>query len=58
MDVPIHVQDRESVLQRFEGCGVNPGAVGPKNILSDTISSKPYLQRLPFPGQVRGIFVF
>lgn len=58
MDVPIHIQDGESVLQRFEGCGVNPGAVGSKNILSESMSSKPYLQRLPFPGQVRGIFVF
>ncbi|XP_036966082.1 cilia- and flagella-associated protein 65 isoform X1 [Acanthopagrus latus] len=52
MDVPIHVQDGEPMLQRFEGCGVNPGAVGSKNVLSDTISSKPYLQKLPFPGQV------
>uniref|UniRef100_A0A671V1K3 Cilia and flagella associated protein 65 n=1 Tax=Sparus aurata TaxID=8175 RepID=A0A671V1K3_SPAAU len=52
MDVPIHIQDGESVLQRFEGCGVNPGAVGSKNILSESMSSKPYLQRLPFPGQV------
>lgn len=57
MDVPIHVQDGEPMLQRFEGCGVNPGAVGSKNVLSDTISSKPYLQKLPFPGQVRRIFV-
>ncbi|XP_073329268.1 cilia- and flagella-associated protein 65 [Pagrus major] len=52
MDVPIRVQDGESILQRFEGCGLNPAALGSKNFLSDTKSSEPYLQRLPFPGQV------
>ena len=45
MDVPIYIQDGDSTLVRFEGCGfVTPSLASSK--------PAPCVQRLPFPGQV------
>nr|XP_046260401.1 cilia- and flagella-associated protein 65 isoform X2 [Scatophagus argus] len=54
MDIPIHVQDGDSTLVRFEGCGLNSPALGSKDSFndSDTEALEPCVQRLPFPGQV------
>ncbi|XP_045910743.1 cilia- and flagella-associated protein 65 isoform X2 [Micropterus dolomieu] len=54
MDIPIHVQDGESTLVRFEGCGYNSPTLGSTNPFncSDTEAPQPCVQRLPFPGQV------
>uniref|UniRef100_A0A8C3A4G6 Si:ch1073-349o24.2 n=1 Tax=Cyclopterus lumpus TaxID=8103 RepID=A0A8C3A4G6_CYCLU len=54
MDIPIHVQDGDSTLVRFEGCGFDsptPGSTNPFNC-SDTKASEPCVKRVPFPGQV------
>ncbi|XP_029315132.1 LOW QUALITY PROTEIN: cilia- and flagella-associated protein 65 [Cottoperca gobio] len=54
MDIPIHVQDGDSTLVRFEGCGFNSPTLGSTNPFngSDTVASDPCVQRMPFPGQV------
>ncbi|CAB1426783.1 unnamed protein product [Pleuronectes platessa] len=54
MDVPIHIQDGDSTLVRFEGCGSVTPTLGSSNTLncSDTKESAPCVQRLPFPGQL------
>ncbi|XP_035030976.2 cilia- and flagella-associated protein 65 [Hippoglossus stenolepis] len=54
MDVPIHIQDGDSTLVRFEGCGFDTPTLGSSNTLncSDTKESAPCVQRLPFPGQL------
>ncbi|XP_042350684.1 cilia- and flagella-associated protein 65 isoform X3 [Plectropomus leopardus] len=54
MDIPIHVQNGDSTLVRFEGCGLyspTPGSTNPFNC-GDAEASEPFVQRLPFPGQV------
>lgn len=54
MDIPIHIQDGDSTLVRFEGCGFDsptPGSSNPFNC-SDSILSVPCNQRVFFPGQV------
>ncbi|XP_041807029.1 cilia- and flagella-associated protein 65 [Chelmon rostratus] len=53
MEIPIHVQDGDSTLVRFEGCGFNFPALSPKHAFncSDTKAPEPCVQRLPFPGQ-------
>ncbi|XP_051260176.1 cilia- and flagella-associated protein 65 isoform X3 [Dicentrarchus labrax] len=54
MDILIHIQDGDSTLVRFEGCGFHSPALGSKNPFNciDTEASEPSVQRLPFPGQV------
>ncbi|XP_053295148.1 cilia- and flagella-associated protein 65 [Pleuronectes platessa] len=54
MDVPIHIQDGDSTLVRFEGCGSVTPTLGSSNTLncSDTKESAPCVQRRPFPGQL------
>ncbi|XP_069010849.1 cilia- and flagella-associated protein 65 [Embiotoca jacksoni] len=47
MDVPIHIQDGESRVVTFEGCGLNTPT--PSSNCSD---SKAAVPRVPFPGQV------
>ncbi|KAK2839571.1 hypothetical protein Q5P01_013311 [Channa striata] len=55
MDIPIHVQDGDSTLVTFEGCGYYYNStVGPSNPFTcrDTETSVPCGQRGPFPGQL------
>ncbi|XP_033474057.2 cilia- and flagella-associated protein 65 [Epinephelus lanceolatus] len=53
MEIPIHVQDGDSTLVRFEGCGFNSPTRGSKNPFTcDTEATAPFVQRLLFPGQV------
>ncbi|XP_037646659.1 cilia- and flagella-associated protein 65 isoform X1 [Sebastes umbrosus] len=54
MDIPIHIQDGDSTLVRFEGCGFYSPTLGSTNPFkgSDTEASEPCVQRVPFPGQV------
>ncbi|KAK2906267.1 cilia- and flagella-associated protein 65 [Channa argus] len=54
MHVPIHVQDGDSTLVKFEGCGYHSRTLGSSNPFSssDTEASVPCGQRVPFPGQV------
>ncbi|KAE8299504.1 Cilia- and flagella-associated protein 65 [Larimichthys crocea] len=55
MDIPIHVQDGDSTLVRFEGRGLYSPTVGSKNPFTsrDTRETpEPCVQRLPFPGQL------
>lgn len=60
MDIPIHVQDGDSTLVRFEGCGFRSPALGSTNPFncSDTKASEQSVQRRPFPGQVRAVVAF
>ncbi|XP_023144688.2 cilia- and flagella-associated protein 65 [Amphiprion ocellaris] len=54
MDVPIHIQERDSTLVRFEGCGrdiLTPGSSNPLTS-SDHKVCVPCVQRVPFPGQM------
>ncbi|XP_040004712.1 cilia- and flagella-associated protein 65 isoform X2 [Xiphias gladius] len=54
MDIPIHIQDGDSTLVRFEGCGFDTPTLGSSNPFncSDTKASVACVQRVPFPGQV------
>ncbi|KAK5861375.1 hypothetical protein PBY51_022778 [Eleginops maclovinus] len=54
MDIPIQVEDGDSTLVRFEGCGLDSPTPIPKNPsnCNDTKASEPCVQRGPFPGQV------
>ncbi|XP_035860503.1 cilia- and flagella-associated protein 65 isoform X3 [Sander lucioperca] len=54
MDIPIHIQDGDSTLVRFEGCGLNSPTLGSTTPFgcSHTKASEACVQRLPFPGQV------
>ncbi|XP_070694450.1 cilia- and flagella-associated protein 65 [Pempheris klunzingeri] len=54
MDIPIHVQNGDSMLVRFEGCGSSSPTLDSTNLFncSDTKASEPSVQRKPFPGQV------
>ncbi|XP_029981230.1 cilia- and flagella-associated protein 65 [Sphaeramia orbicularis] len=54
MDIPIQIQDGDSTLVRFEGCGFNSTTLGLSNPLnySDVSPFVPGGQRLPFPGQM------
>ncbi|XP_071348758.1 cilia- and flagella-associated protein 65 isoform X2 [Trachinotus anak] len=54
MDIPIHVQDGDSTLVTFEGCGYDAPTLGSSNPFncSDTKAPVPCVQRVPFPGQV------
>ncbi|XP_061775397.1 cilia- and flagella-associated protein 65 [Nerophis ophidion] len=47
MDIPIHIQDGDTTLLRFDCCGL-----GPQTVLSssDTKSSIPCVRRIPLPG--------
>ncbi|KAI3356474.1 hypothetical protein L3Q82_017688, partial [Scortum barcoo] len=49
MEIPIHVQDGDSTLVRFEGCGFIVSTLGPTKPFN---SSDIKIQRLAFPGQV------
>uniref|UniRef100_A0A3P8SQ41 Si:ch1073-349o24.2 n=1 Tax=Amphiprion percula TaxID=161767 RepID=A0A3P8SQ41_AMPPE len=54
MDVPIHIQERDLTLVRFEGCGrdiLTPGSSNPLTS-SDHKLCVPCVQRVPFPGQI------
>ncbi|XP_077947353.1 cilia- and flagella-associated protein 65 isoform X2 [Gasterosteus aculeatus] len=50
MDVSISVQDGDSTLVRFEGCGFDSPTKPFK--CSDSEASEPCVKRVPFPGQV------
>nr|XP_019945243.1 PREDICTED: cilia- and flagella-associated protein 65 [Paralichthys olivaceus] len=54
MDVSIHIQDGDSTLVRFEGCGFGTQTLGSSNTFncSDTLESAPCVQRVPFPGRL------
>uniref|UniRef100_UPI0037E8BD37 cilia- and flagella-associated protein 65 n=1 Tax=Semicossyphus pulcher TaxID=241346 RepID=UPI0037E8BD37 len=54
MDVLIHVQDCDSTLVRFEGCGLHSSTMCSTKQFncSDGRTSVPCVQTLPFPGQV------
>lgn len=55
MDVPIHVQDGDTTLVRFEGRGLMSPELDSKQTLK---SPEPGSRRQPFPGQVRALLVF
>ncbi|KAM4558145.1 cilia- and flagella-associated protein 65 isoform 3-T3 [Odontesthes bonariensis] len=54
MDVPIHIQNGESTLVRFEGCGVDAPTLSSSETCTCSDSKAPIhrVQRVPFPGQV------
>ncbi|XP_067459268.1 cilia- and flagella-associated protein 65 [Thunnus thynnus] len=54
MDIPIYIQDGDSTLVKFEGCGFGSPALGSSNPFkcSDAEPTVPCVQRVPFPGQV------
>ncbi|KAM7380772.1 hypothetical protein PAMP_004045 [Pampus punctatissimus] len=54
MDIPIHIQDGDSTLVRFEGCGFDSQKLGSSNPFkySDAKPPAPCVQRVPFLGQV------
>ncbi|XP_031714488.1 cilia- and flagella-associated protein 65 isoform X2 [Anarrhichthys ocellatus] len=54
MDIPIHVQDGDSTLVRFEGCGFDSLTLGSTNPFncSDTKAPEPRVKTVSFPGQV------
>lgn len=56
MDVSISVQDGDSTLVRFEGCGFDSPTKPFK--CSDSEASEPCVKRVPFPGQVGELLVF
>ncbi|XP_054644330.1 cilia- and flagella-associated protein 65 isoform X2 [Dunckerocampus dactyliophorus] len=47
MDIPIHIQDGDTTLIRFDGCGLSPQTVFTS---SDTKLSLPCVRRIPLPG--------
>ncbi|XP_070832675.1 LOW QUALITY PROTEIN: cilia- and flagella-associated protein 65 [Chaetodon trifascialis] len=52
MEIPIHVQDGDSTLVSFEGCGLNSPVLRSKNPFNHSHTNpEPCVQRLPFPGQ-------
>ncbi|KAG7241732.1 hypothetical protein INR49_025197 [Caranx melampygus] len=54
MDIPIYIDDGDSTLVRFEGCGVYSPALGSSNAFSCSETKAPVssFKRVPFPGQV------
>uniref|UniRef100_A0A3Q1HG52 Uncharacterized protein n=1 Tax=Anabas testudineus TaxID=64144 RepID=A0A3Q1HG52_ANATE len=53
MDIPIHIQDGDSTLVRFEGCGIDCRTPGSNSFYySDSKPSVLRVQRMSFPGQV------
>ncbi|GAA6231328.1 coiled-coil domain-containing protein 108 [Lates japonicus] len=54
IDIPVHIQDGDPTLVRFEGCGFDTATMSSSNPFncSDTKGSVPCVQRVPFPGQV------
>ncbi|XP_028993480.1 cilia- and flagella-associated protein 65 [Betta splendens] len=49
MEIPIHIQDGDSILMRIEGCGLDTPTLGSPN--SDSKPSVPCVQRVSFAGQ-------
>nr|XP_057938965.1 cilia- and flagella-associated protein 65 [Doryrhamphus excisus] len=47
VDIPIHIQDGDTTLIRFDGSGLSPQSVFTS---SDTQSSLPCVRRMPLPG--------
>ncbi|XP_040912258.1 cilia- and flagella-associated protein 65 [Toxotes jaculatrix] len=52
MEVPIHIQDGDSTLMRFEGCGFDTSTLGSSNPFNCSDFKASCVQRVPFPGQV------
>ncbi|XP_054888132.1 cilia- and flagella-associated protein 65 isoform X2 [Poeciliopsis prolifica] len=52
MDVPIHIQERDSVIVNFEGCGMNATSDSISIEYSDAKTSENCAPKGPFPGQV------
>ncbi|XP_015251819.1 PREDICTED: coiled-coil domain-containing protein 108 [Cyprinodon variegatus] len=48
MDVPIHIQGRDSKVIKFEGCGINASS----NLVQCNDKKELFVQKMPFPGQV------
>lgn len=59
-EIPVRIKDGDSVLVRFEGCGITTPALGSKTPFSgtDIRTYEQCLQRRPFPGQVTTPLVF
>lgn len=55
MDVPIHVENGDTAVVRFEGCGLRAPELSYKNLSSssESVASEQSLLKRPFPGQVR-----
>ncbi|KAJ4933197.1 hypothetical protein JOQ06_030032 [Pogonophryne albipinna] len=53
-NIPIHVEDGDSTLVKFEGCGLDSPTLISKipSHCNDMKASEPCVQRGPFPGQV------
>ncbi|XP_047455942.1 cilia- and flagella-associated protein 65 isoform X2 [Mugil cephalus] len=52
VDVPIHIQDGDTTLVKFKGCGIDTPTLGFLNTQSGSKVSGPCDQKVPFPGQV------
>lgn len=59
MDIPIHVQNGDTTVVRFEGCGLRATELISKNILSssESVVSEQGLLKRPVPEQVRASLV-
>ncbi|KAF7662426.1 hypothetical protein LDENG_00236590 [Lucifuga dentata] len=53
MDIPIHIHCGDSMLMRFEGCGLNSIELGPSNTFNfSNAQPSDCVKRVPFPGQM------
>ncbi|XP_075896045.1 cilia- and flagella-associated protein 65 isoform X3 [Nelusetta ayraudi] len=54
MDVPIHVENGDTAVVRFEGCGLRAPELSYKNLSSssESVASEQSLLKRPFPGQL------
>lgn len=60
IEIPIRIEDGDSILVRFEGCGITTPTLGSETPFSGT-NMRTYeqlVQRRPFPEQVRTVLVF
>lgn len=57
MDVPIHVENGDTTVVRFEGCGLRAPELSYKNLSSssESVVSEQSMLKRPFPGQVRSL---
>lgn len=57
MDVPIHVEDGDTTVVRFEGCGLRAPELSYTNLSSssESVVSEQSMLKRPFPGQVRSL---
>lgn len=57
MDVPIHVENGDTTVVRFEGCGLRAPELSYTNLSSssESVVSEQSMLKRPFPGQVRSL---